>query len=121
MNNIELAKQLYINCDNTDPKQSTLMPVHFFKEIYTPLLVGKLVNAYANEDCLKDDWVIFNKQNFYMGKWDKEGWTNAKRCMYKLEKKGFIESKFENNQNYVRLISSLFYDREIYKRKELTY
>ncbi|WP_336864676.1 hypothetical protein [Peribacillus frigoritolerans] len=122
MSNSEKAKQLYLACDNCDPEVSTLMPFFLFEGkrggIYPQMLLGMMINKYATEK-FEDDWIPFNKESFYIGKQDKEGWVNYKKYAYRLKKKGYVEMKFENNQNWIRLTTDEPYNPELYKRKEL--
>lgn len=119
MENSVKAKELYAACGNTDPNENTLLPFYYepIKEklIYYPMVLGLMINHYATQD-FEDDWIPMNRESFFIGKDDKEGWTQYKSVVYKLEKKGFIESKFESNQNYIRLTHDELYNPEIYKR-----
>jgi len=118
----EKAKQLYLDCDNTDPNMSMLMPYRLEKiekrNIYFAMLIGQLINKYALED-FEDDWLEYSRETFYIGKQDKEGWSSVKSTVYRLEKKGYVETKFENGMDYIRLANGNddIFDVEIYKRQ----
>jgi len=112
----EKAKQLYVNCENTNPNENTLL-AYGLKEkgfdFYGHLVMGLLVNRYATGKVT--DWAPLNKETFTV--FNNEDWTNTKRTLYKLEKKGYVETKFENNQNFVRLLDNDFiFDEKTYRR-----
>lgn len=118
--NSKKAKQLYLECDGTNPEVNTLMPFHYKgfqgKHIQFTMIAGIMINRYASEE-YKNDWIPYNKDNFHIGKWDKEGWNNMKSEVYKMEKKGLVETKLEDNQTYIRLTVDELFNSNIYKTK----
>ncbi|MFC8983852.1 hypothetical protein ACFT6Z_36080 [Streptomyces sp. NPDC057131] len=121
---INKAKQLYADCDNADPNITILMPFRLpeFKDrnVFYTMFLGQLIHKYAIEQTVNDEWVKFNRESFYVNKNDKEGWKSLKSTCYRLEKKGLIETKFENGSNFVRLNKSNdeIFNPELYKRPE---
>ncbi|WP_026576734.1 hypothetical protein [Bacillus sp. UNC438CL73TsuS30] len=119
----EKAKKLYLDCDNTDSKKGVLIPLYlenFNKiNIYYCMVIGHLINKYATEE-LEDDWIEYSRESFFIGKHDKEGWTKLKSSVYRLEKKGYVKTKFENGVNYIRLTNehAEIFNAELYKRKD---
>jgi len=113
----ERAKQLYVDCENTNPNDNTLLAYGFIKKGFdfnAFMVMGMLVNRYATGKVT--DWAPLNKETFMV--FNKEDWTNVKSALYKLEKKGYVETKFENNQNYVRLLDNDFvFDENTYRRQ----
>ncbi|MEH7114522.1 hypothetical protein V7124_19475 [Neobacillus niacini] len=116
------AKKLYVDCKNTDPEISILMPFHVEKfqgrNFHHAMIIGQLINKYALGQFEEDEWIEFSRENFYIQKSDKEGWTNLKSNVYRLEKKGFVETKFENGVNFIRLTNNNdeIFNAEVYKR-----
>ena len=112
----ERAKQLYVDCENMNPKENTLLAYGLKDkgfDFYGYLVMGMLVNRYAT-GAVKD-WAPLTKKTFMV--FNKEDWTHTKRTLYKLEKKGYVETKMENNQNYVRLLDNdLIFDEKTYRR-----
>lgn len=121
MSNSEKSKQLYLECNNTDPNVSTLMPFHFegFQglrgEIYYSMISGMMINSYAIKD-FEDDWIPFNPETFSLGNTDKEGWKDIKSTVYRMEKKGFVETTMKESKNYIRLTCDDIFNADIYKR-----
>ena len=113
----ERAKQLYVTCENTNPNENTLMPIGLIKKgfsLHAYMFMGMLVNRYATDKT--SEWAPLTKKEFMA--LNKEDWTGIKSAVYKLEKKGYIETKLENNQNYVRLVDNeLIFDEKLYSRQ----
>jgi hypothetical protein len=106
----EKAKKLYLECNNTDPDVNMLMPfklpIFKGKNIQHGLFVAQLISKYALDETEEDEWIEFSRESFYIPKGDKESWTSLKSTCYRLEKKGFVETKSENGFNYVRLTNN---------------
>ena len=118
MKNSEKAKQLYVECDNCNPNESTLMPWNYQgiqdKDIYYPMVFGMMINKYALEE-FEDDWIPLERETFYIQKSDKEGWTATKSVIYRMEKKGYVETTLKDNKNYIRLTCDDLFNADIYK------
>lgn len=119
MENSKLAKQLYIDCGNTNPHQHTLMPWNYEpikdKDIFYSMILGTMINRYAVDE-FEGDWIPFDRDQFRIAWDDNEGWKNVKKTAYRLEKKGFVESKFDSGKNFIRLTDRGIYDAAIYQR-----
>ncbi len=122
INNSALAKQLYKNCNNCDPKESMLMPYKVLTveqgyTIYSSAIVGIMINHYANND-FKNDWIPFTKENFHMKEYENIE-EIEEIAIQQLGHNGHIEfSMFPNEPNKIRLVNDMFYDPSIYKNKK---
>ncbi|PFI26430.1 hypothetical protein COI53_27520 [Bacillus thuringiensis] len=117
MSNHEKAKKLYEMC-NTDPKISTLMPLQALNgrgSVYYGLVAGLLINHYALNR-YNSEFIPVTKDTFNINVWDKEGWKNIKKSLYKLQKKKLIEMVDDGAEKSVRIIDDVFYNPEVYKR-----
>lgn len=117
-NNKEKAKKLYESCE-VNPEENTLLPVKYFDSqtggIFHAMVLGNLINRYSQET-YEDDWIPLTKETFHIGKQDDDGWKSIKNSIYKLEKKKFVETTMNENQNYIRISTDTFYDAEMYRR-----
>ena len=122
MSNSEKARKLYEECDNANPVENTLMAWDYegFQglrgEIHYSMVAGIMINSYAVKE-FKNDWIPLERETFYIQKWDKEGWTSTKNTIYKMKKKGFVETTLIDNKNYIRLTCDDLYNAEIYKTR----
>lgn len=74
------------------------------------------MNYYASKE-FENDFVPISKENLFIKSDDKEGWTNMKRAIYKLQKKNLIEVIEIENKKYARILVDDFYDPELYKNE----
>ncbi|WP_110926807.1 hypothetical protein [Bacillus massiliglaciei] len=120
MSNSEKAQQLYLDCENTNPEENMLMPYRLFspqgRSMYFPFILGRLVNEYAKNE-YTDDWIPYVREAFYLSAGEKALWSEYKSAIYKLEKKGYLETKMENNVNFIRIHedASALYESDNYR------
>jgi hypothetical protein len=121
MNTIEKAKQLYIDCDNCNPNENTLMAfyVPWFEErdIYQTLAVSLMINKLA---CKTDDNDWLSKREIL---WCKNigDRKEINKVLYRLTKKGILDVKEIENTKYYRLLDTVegLFDYSYYKRPQM--
>lgn len=118
MNQSEKAKELYVNCDNTDPNESTLMPFHYERFMDTDILFNMvaafLINRYALQN-YNQDWIPY-AEGIRVHK-NSQMWNELKLIVNNMEELEFLETKVEKNQTFIRWCDDGIYEPENYQTK----
>ncbi|WP_176520585.1 hypothetical protein [Bacillus thuringiensis] len=114
---VELKKS-FVRNSNTDPEISTLTPLKALNcrgSVHYEMVAGFLINHYALNR-YNSEFIPVTKDTFNINAWDKEGWKNIKKSLYKLQKKKLIEMIDDGAEKSFRIIDDVFYNPEVYKR-----
>ena len=118
--NTEKAKQLYLDC-NCNPIEFTLMYIEIgdtnMSNAFESIAMCQLINRYAMGRANEQDW-LFDNEALFSGVVKPSDRKILNKALYRLRKKGYIQSKIIGSEEYHKVITDKFYDKELYKRKE---